>query len=209
MAEGGTTVGQTQDEPTSISVAPGGVALVIIDVINDLDYSGSETLAAAAHGMADRILDLRGQAEALGVPVVYVNDNFGQWRSERSRIIDHCQRRGAPAAEIVSRLRPREDDFFVIKPQFSGFYATNLQVLLPKLGVTRLVLTGMAADICVLFTAADAHMRSYELWTPSDAVAADDPKRAAWALEIMKASMGARIDASQDLSLADWVSSKR
>ena len=78
--------------------APGGVGLIITDMINDLDYPGSEKLMAAAQPMAERILDLRGQADALGVPVIYVNDNFGQWHSERSRIIDHCRRADAPAA---------------------------------------------------------------------------------------------------------------
>jgi nicotinamidase-related amidase len=68
---------------------------------------------------------------------------------------------------IVRKLAPRGNDYFVIKPQFSGFYATNLPVLLPKLGVSRLILTGIAADICVLFTAAHAHMRAYDLWVPT------------------------------------------
>jgi nicotinamidase-related amidase len=180
---------QTNDDP-SPKPAPGGVGLIITDMINDLDYPGSEKLVAAALPMAERILDLRGQADALGLPVIYVNDNFGHWHSERSRIIDHCRRAGAPAAKIVERLGPRDGDFFVIKPQFSGFCATNLQVLLPRLGVHRLVIAGMAADICVLFTAADAHMRDYGLWVPCDAVAADDPERAAWALEIMKKEHG-------------------
>jgi nicotinamidase-related amidase len=59
--------------------------------------------------------------------------------------------KSASARDILSRLEPHADDFFVIKPQFSGFYATNLPVLLPKLGVTRLILTGISTDICVLF----------------------------------------------------------
>jgi nicotinamidase-related amidase len=110
----------------------------------------------------------------------------------------------APARDIVERLAPRAGDYFIIKPQFSGFYATNLQVLLPKLGVRRLILVGMAADICVLFTAADAHMRDYDLWIPADAVAGEDAKRTAWALEVMRASMGARIAAIQGGGLSDW-----
>jgi nicotinamidase-related amidase len=110
----------------------------------------------------------------------------------------------APARDIVERLAPRAGDYFIIKPQFSGFYATNLQVLLPKLGVRRLILVGMAADICVLFTAADAHMRDYDLWIPADAVAGEDAKRTAWALEIMRASMDARIAPIQGGGLSDW-----
>ena len=125
-------------------------------------------------------------------------------RSERARLVDHARRPQAPARDIVERLSPRADDYFVIKPQFSGFYATNLQVLLPKLGVQRLILVGMAADICVLFTAADAHRRGYDLWIPADAVAGEDAQRTAWALEIMRASMGARIASVQDGGLPDW-----
>lgn len=92
----------------------------------------------------------------------------------------------------------------MIKPQFSGFYATNLTALLDTLEVGRLVLTGYAADICVLFTAADAHMRGYDLWTPQDAVASETAERKRWALEIMSGSMGAATDAAETLSLTAW-----
>lgn len=102
-------------------------------------------------------------------------------------------------------LKPDEQDYFIIKPQFSGFYATNLPVLLPKLGVSRLVLTGVATDICVLFTAADAHMRDYAIWVPSDAVAAEDDARGDFALATMRDMMGVEIEASDRLSVAQWL----
>jgi hypothetical protein len=97
---------------------------------------------------AKAILRLRDEADVLGVPVIYVNDNYGQWHSERSRIVEYCLRDGSLGAEIVEMIKPREDDYFVIKSQFSGFYASSLQVLLPKLKANRLILTGVAADIC-------------------------------------------------------------
>jgi nicotinamidase-related amidase len=108
--------------------APGGVGLLIIDMINDLAFPGAEPLIAAAQEVADRILELRAEADRLGVPTIYVNDNFGHWRSERSAIIERAGRPGSPARHIVEKLAPRAEDFFVIKPRFSGFYATNLQV---------------------------------------------------------------------------------
>ena len=73
-----------------------------------------------------------------------------------------------------------------------------------KLGVDRILLTGIAADICVLFTAADAHMRDYALWVPEDAVAANTRERRRWALEIMKQSMGAEVRSTANLRLAEW-----
>lgn len=185
--------------------AAGRTALVLIDMVNHLDFEGASDMEAAAKKAAERILLLRDEADRLGVPTVYVNDNFGQWHSERSKLVAHATGEGRPGREMVRRIAPRDNDFFVIKPQFSGFYATNLPVLLPKLVASRLVLTGIAADICVLFTAADAHMREYELWVPRDAVAGESERRTSWALEIMLNSMNAETRGTDEFSLEEWV----
>jgi nicotinamidase-related amidase len=177
-------------------------ALLVIDMVNPLDFPEAAALKPAAIAAAETIAGLRQQFEARGWPVIFVNDNFGEWHSERDRLIDHARDGGG---ELLARIAPGRDDFFVLKPQFSGFYATNLPVLLPKLGVTRLVLSGIATDICVLFTAADAHMRDYALWVPSDAVAAETAERGTWALEIMANAMGARTDPAQAFGLDEWL----
>jgi nicotinamidase-related amidase len=185
--------------------APSGTALLIIDMINDLDFRAGSKMLPAAKQAGKAIVQLREDARAAGVPVVYVNDNYGQWHSERSLIVEHCAREEAPGRELVRMLEPAEDDFFVIKPQFSGFYSTNLPALLPRLGASRLIMTGLAADICVLFTAADAHMREYELWVPANCVASSDPRRTEWALDIMKQSMDADTRPSNAEALRWWL----
>lgn len=185
--------------------SPGGVGLLIIDLINDMSFPGAEAYRADAEAAAVTAAGLREKADQLGVPVVYVNDNYGQWHSEKTRIVEACAAVESPGREMVQRIAPRPDDYFVIKPQFSGFYATNLPVLLPQLGVSRLVLTGIAADICVLFTAADAHMREYDLWVPCNAVASETKEKAAWALEIMRDSMGAETRPTHEFSLEAWI----
>ena len=152
------------------------VALLIIDMICDFEFSGGDRLCANAAPISKNIASLKKKANKAGVPVIYVNDNFGEWHSERYRLVERAITSDA-AREFVAKLAPRDGDYFIIKPQFSGFYATNLPVLLPKLGVDRLVITGIAADICVMFTAADAHMRDYSLWIPEDAVAAQTRER--------------------------------
>lgn len=185
--------------------ARGHTALLIIDMINDLEFGGGENMLPDAENAARAILALRDEARAAGVPVVYVNDNYGEWHSERARIVEHCSREGARGREIVNSLEPDDDDFFVVKPQFSGFYSTNLPALLPRLGASRLILSGVAADVCVLFTAADAHMREYDLWVPRDCVASSDPQRTSWALEIMENSMRAETRPTSALRLSQWV----
>ena len=185
--------------------APRGAALVIIDMINDFDCEDADAIREPALNAAGAIADLRARADQLDVPVVYVNDNYGEWHSERSRLIDHVRAKDPTAREIADMLAPRPDDYFVIKPRFSGFYSTNLPVLLPQLSASRLVLTGMAADICVLFTAADAHMREYDIWAPADAVASFSAERTRWALEIMAEAMKAETKPGAELALEDWL----
>ncbi|WP_093309428.1 cysteine hydrolase family protein [Sphingomonas jatrophae] len=186
-----------------IEQAAGSTALLIVDMMNALDFDGADRLKPAALAAARATLRLRDEADAQGVPVVYINDNYGYWHSEQSRIVDHVEQ--ADGRELVELLRPRDTDYFIIKPQFSGFYATNLPVLLPKLGASRIVLTGLAADICVLFTAADAHMREYDLWVPGDTVASADSQRTRWALDIMAQSMKAETRTTEELQLKDWL----
>lgn len=194
-----------EDAANIKGAAPGGVALLIIDMINSMDFEGAENIRPGAEANTDVILKLRHEADRLKTPVIYVNDNYGHWHSDKSRLIAAFSREDCPGQEMVKRIAPREDDYFVIKPQISGFYATNLPVLLPKLGVSRLILTGIAADICVLFTAADAHMRAYDLWVPDNAVASEQEERKAWALNIMQKSMGADTRSTDELSLETWI----
>jgi nicotinamidase-related amidase len=184
----------------------GGAALLIIDMINRFDFPGSEELLPKALAAADIMLSLRAAADRCDVPTIYVNDNYGEWHSDRDRLIERCLKQGSGSRELVEKIRPREQDLFIIKPQVSGFYATNLQVLLPQLGASRLVLTGIATDICVLFTAADAHMRDYVLWVPADAVASDNDDHGRWALQTMEKSMAADTQPTGEQTLDAWLS---
>jgi len=149
------------------------VTLLLIDVINPLDFDGGENLLRYALPAARRLAALKQRLAAIGVESVYVNDNFGSWHLsfreliERLRNSDHC---GQPLAEI---LAPEPCDHFVLKPKHSGFYGTSLQLLLEHLGSRRLIMGGFAGNICVLFTANDAYMRGYEIVVPADCVACE------------------------------------
>ena len=188
-----------------MSEAKASAALLIIDVINPLDFDGAASLCRAAKRIVEPIRKLREAADAAGLPVVYVNDHHGAWHVESAELIDKIVEADLPGSDIARRLRPRPCDYFVIKPQLSAFYATTLAALLPRLGVNRVVIAGIATDICVLFTAADAHMREYDLWVPRDVVAGEDDQRTTWALEIMRNSLDAETRGTDELDLADWL----
>ena len=106
-----------------------------------------------------RLATLKRRASAAGVPTIYINDNFGQWRSDFRRTVAHCTSRSSPGRRVSRRLRPSSRDYFVLKPKHSGFFDTTLDTLLATLRIRRVVLTGIAGNICVLFTANDAYMR--------------------------------------------------
>jgi nicotinamidase-related amidase len=168
-------------------------ALLLIDVINDLEFPEGPQLLQLALPMAQRIAELKRRAANLGVPVVYVNDNFGRWQSNFNRQVDHCLHDGVLGQPLAELLRPDDDDYFVLKPKHSGFYSTSLDVLLQYLGVRTLVLTGFAADICVLYTANDAYMRDYAIVVPSDCVASESAELRKAALEQMATRLKARV----------------
>jgi nicotinamidase-related amidase len=164
-------------------------ALLVVDMFNLFDFEGGRPLARAALKAAPRIAALRARFDRAGAPVIYVNDNFSQWRGGFPELVGACQVAGGASAEIAAALAPRTEDYYILKPKHSAFMATALPVLLEKLGARRLVLTGLAADSCILATAQDAHMREYVQWVPGDCVAAITEARRKAALALMSTAM--------------------
>jgi nicotinamidase-related amidase len=177
------------------------VALLLIDVINDLDFPEASQLLRYARPMAKKLSRLKQRAKEAGVPVIYVNDNFGRWRSDFRRQVQHCLRDGSRGHEIVSLLQPNEDDYFVLKPKHSGFFSTTLETLLHYLGSRKLILTGIAGNFCVLFTANDAYMRDYDLIIPSDCTVSNTPEENREALALMRKFLKADTRPSTKLRL--------
>ncbi len=185
------------------------VALLIIDAINDLEFDGAARMRTRAILMAKCIARLKTKAADLRIPTIYVNDNFGRWRSDFHRIVAHCLEDGVRGRPVVEQLVPHETDYFVLKPKHSGFYNTTLDLLLDYLQTKTVILTGMATDVCVLFTAADAYMRDLEVIVPSDCTTALTPAAHRAALAQMKSVLKARVVTSASLDLARLTRSRR
>ena len=177
------------------------VALLLVDVINDLEFPEGDQLLRHALPMADQIAALKHRARQANIPAVYVNDNFGRWQSDLRALIEHCLEDGVRGEPVVQRLRPEPDDYFVLKPKHSGFYSTVLDVLLKYLEVRTVILTGMAANICILFTANDAYMRDYHLVVPADCVASNTVEENTHALRQMERILKADVTPSEGIDL--------
>ena len=178
------------------------VALVIIDMINDLEFPEGPDFLAPTLDAANRIAELKRRAKAQHIPVVYVNDNFGRWRSDFTEVLDHVLSDGVLGQPLAERLKPDDDDYWVLKPKNSAFYATTLETLLTYLDVKTLILTGISADACVLFTANEAYVRDYKLYVPADCVVAALPTYTKDAVAYMKRVLKADTTPAAELDLA-------
>jgi nicotinamidase-related amidase len=176
------------------------VALLLIDLINDLEFESGKDLLKPALLVAERVAALKERAKRAGVPVIYVNDNFGKWQSDFKKLLVHCSEEGVCGKPVADLLQPEEDDYFVLKPKHSGFFSTTLDTLLEYLQVKTLILTGLTGDICVLFTANDAYMRDYHLIVPTDCVASSDERENERALAHMARVLKANIRPSAELN---------
>jgi nicotinamidase-related amidase len=179
------------------SLKPSPTVLVLVDFINPLDFDGAQSLAPPALDAARATAALRRRAARDGVQTIYANDNYGVWRSDFKAVWTRCSvMRGEPA-EIARLLKPRPSDLTILKPRHSAFYSTPLDLLLRLLRCKKLIVAGLAADNCVLFTAMDAYLHGYSLWVPSDCTAAECEEAKQGALEHMRRVLKANVRVSR------------
>lgn len=169
-----------------------GAVLLLLDFFNPRGFEGG-TLSRATVRAAVRTAKLKARLRTLGVPAVYANDNFGRWESEFAALVQQCQNAGGNAGRVAQLLAPQRGDRSVLKPRHSAFYETPLEYLLETLRAKAIVLTGVSADSCIMFTAHDAYLRQLGLWVPSDCVASTAPAHTRAALahmhRVLKASI--------------------
>jgi nicotinamidase-related amidase len=177
-------------------------ALLLVDVINALEFDGAEALVEPALEAAAQIAALKRRCRRVGIPAIYANDNFGRWQSNFDELTRRYRQDGVRGAPLVRRLLPEEDDYNILKPKHSAFYATPLNLLLKHLGVANLIVTGFTTDRCVTFTAHDAYMRDYRLYVPRDCSACLDPEDHRATLASMERVLKAETAPWRELDLA-------
>ena len=177
------------------------VALLLIDVINDLEFDTGPALLEPALTAARNIAALKREARRLGIPSIYVNDNFGRWRSDFRTLVKHCLEDGVRGEPLARLLAPDAEDYFVLKPKHSGFFGTSLEILLAHLGAKSLIVAGFTTDMCVLFTVQDAYLRDYRIVVPEDCVASADPEARRRALMHMTEVLRVEVAPSNRLDL--------
>ena len=178
------------------------VALLLIDVINDMEWEDGDKLLKHALPMAKKIAALKKRARQEKIPIIYVNDNFGKWRSDFRKLIRESLRGKTRGAPVIRLLKPERDDYFVLKPKLSAFFSTPLELLLTYLDVKTLILTGVAGNMCILHSAMDAYMRDYNIIIPSDCIASNTLRENQHAIAEMSKTLKATVLASAKIDFA-------
>ncbi|WP_082575614.1 isochorismatase family cysteine hydrolase [Lysobacter sp. Root667] len=177
----------------------GRPALLIVDMLNMLDFDAGDALLKQAMPAAAKIASLKRRFKNAGAPVIYANDNFGQWHADFTEIVKICSGEGSRGAPIARKLLPEPDDFYILKPKQSAFHSTPLAVLLEHCGSRKVVITGISTDVCVAATAIDAHMRDLTVHVLADCVAAPTRARTVRALGMLHESIGSSLAASRSI----------
>jgi nicotinamidase-related amidase len=166
-------------------------------------FPDGDSILREALRMRASLVNLKTRARRVGVPTVYVNDNFGDWRSEKEVLMGRCLE--GKGQEFVRPLLPDSEDYFILKPMHSAFYMTPLEVLLDHLEVESLILTGITSNSCITVTAHDANMRGFGIHVPGDCSCARDPREHAQALTQLEATAGADVRSSKQLRLQNII----
>jgi nicotinamidase-related amidase len=175
--------------------------LLLVDVLNDLAFPENEALLSHAAILASNISRLKSRCRNAHIPCIYVNDNRDRWRSDFRHLLDKCLATRSPGRGFVEKLIPRHDDYIVLKPKHSAFFATPLEMILNYMDVQQVLLAGVTTDSCILGTAMELHVRDYEIFVPEDCSFALSEKEHQRALQVIRSSFDAHISRASKLRI--------
>ena len=174
-------------------------ALIVIDMLNHYEHEDAEPLAESAAAIIEPLTALVARVDPDETLVAYVNDNHGDWEAGREQLVERALAGAHP--ELVRPVVPDPSLPFVIKGRHSIFYMTAVDELLRSHDVTRVVLTGQVTEQCILYSALDAYLRSYEVVVPTDTVSHIHPDLADAALRMMEVNMHAALVPGEECEL--------
>jgi nicotinamidase-related amidase len=169
----------------------GGTAMIVTDMLNTYEHEDADRLAESVEESLGPIRSLIAAARERELPLIYVNDNYGDWNSSSEELAKRAMSGRRP--DLVEPILPPEGSMFVIKARHTIFYETPLNYLLTQIGVESIVLVGQVTEQCILYSALDAYVRHLEVAVPPDAVAHIHHDLADAALEMMERNMRARL----------------
>jgi nicotinamidase-related amidase len=174
-------------------------ALLVIDMLNPYEHDDADRLAESVRAAVPQVAALIERARDREMPIVWVNDNYGDWNASAQKLVGAALDGRHP--DLVEPVLPADDEMFVLKTRHSVFFSTPLEYLLETIDVGRIVLAGQVTEQCILYSAVDGYVSHFEVAVPPDGVAHIYEHLAKSSLEMMERNMHAEIVAARDLRL--------
>ena len=167
-------------------------------MVNDFRHEDGEQLLATFRERHDGLVAALAAARSAGIPVIYANDNDGAWDGDAPRLVQKAV--DGLGGALVAAIAPQEGDRFVVKPRYSAFDHTPLELILRDLEIERILLAGTATEGCVTQSAVDAREHGFKVSVLTDACATNDERLERIALEYLEEVVGARLERAQSTS---------
>jgi nicotinamidase-related amidase len=168
-------------------------ALLLVDVIQRFEHEDGERLRAS---FAERLAEMRAALESArvrGIPVVYASDNEGVWDGDAPALVRRAIEQGR-GGDLVATIQPQPGERFVIKPRYSAFDVTPLELILRELKIERILLAGAATEMCVAQTAIQARELGFKVTVLAHACATTDPELEQVALTYLESVAGVFVE---------------
>lgn len=171
-------------------------ALVIVDMQHDFLDEGAPCLVAQGRKIVPALQRLLEECRAVKIPVIHVHT---VWRKDGADVPPFTTseefrvrglRDGEPGTQIIPELRPIGNEYVVVKKRYSGFYLTDLELQLRNLGVTYVIVTGVATAFCVRATVQDACYRDFVPVVPRECVTSDTDQEHEQSLQDIQKGFG-------------------
>jgi nicotinamidase-related amidase len=167
-------------------------ALLLVDVIQTFEHDDGDALLESFRARLPALRRALEHARRDGLPVIYANDNYGVWDGDSRRLVE--QALDGRGGELVREVAPQDGDRFVVKPRYSAFDHTPLDLILGELEIERVLLAGAATEMCVVQTAIDAKEEGLKVSILADACATTDERMEQLAFEYAEQVVGAVVE---------------
>lgn len=157
-----------------LTIEPSATAVLVIDMLNDFCERDGVLGNPQALNLCENQNSIVEGVRRAGGTVIFVNEqhrtNLAPRRAFAQQMTHSYQ--GSWGADVVSPLRVEPEDLFVVKRRYSGFFQSDLDLVMRDREVRHVILLGVLTNICVRATAHDAFFLGYDVIVPEDAVGA-------------------------------------
>lgn len=166
-------------------------AILVVDMLNDFVTGALKCDRGLA--IVKKTSELLDGARKAGVPVIFCNDAHVKGIDHELKLWGDHAIAGSKGAEVIPELHLCENDYVVPKRRYSGFFHTDLDLLLQELGVKNVIMTGLHTHMCVRHTSADAYCLGYNVIVAKDATDSFTEEDYVSGLKYLKDVYGAEI----------------